>query len=91
MTDLVRFETLSALAVGIVRSLAYHDGDIVKASWFMELSRSRNDVYAPPDNPEIQDLLSNTDLLLDAYAVVWPEVSEYMSTYWHDTFKALHL
>ncbi len=91
ITDLTRFEVLSSIATDFVRGLAHHDGDIVKASWFLELSRSRYDVRTPSENLEILSILSNRDLLLNAYVVIWTEVSEYMPTYWRDTFKKLGL
>lgn len=90
-TDLARFETLGSLAVEFTRSLAYHNGDVTKASWFIEFSRARFDVYTPPDLPEVQKLLSDENLLNDAYAVVWPEAHEYKLTYWRDTLNKLGL
>lgn len=90
-TDLVRFETLSSVAIDFTKSLAYHHGDITKASWFIEFSRARFDVYTPPNLPEIQELLSNDALLNEAYAIVWPEAQDYKLTYWRDTFSKLGL
>lgn len=91
ISDLVRFESFSPLAVEFIKSLAHHGGDLTKASWFLELSRARSDVYAPPEAPEIQSLLSDSNLLNEAYAVVWPEACDYRLTYWHDTFQKLGL
>ena len=91
LTDLVRFETLKPLAVEFVKTLAVHDGNIVKASWLLALSRARFDTYNPPDCSEIQHLLSDEGILLEAYAVVWPEAEDYRLTYWRDTFKKLGL
>jgi hypothetical protein len=90
-TDLVRFETLSSLAIDFTKSLAYHNGDITKASWFIEFSRSRFDVYTPPNLLEIQELLSDDTLLNEAYAILWPETHDYNLTYWRDTFSKLGL
>ena len=90
-TDLVRFETLSSLAVDFTKSLAHHNRDITKASWFIEYSRARFDVYTPPDIPEMQTLLSDENLLNEAYALIWPEVREYKLTYWRDTFSKIGL
>lgn len=90
-TDLARFETLSSLAIEFTQSLAYHSGDITRASWFIELSRARFDVYTPPNLPEIQKLLTDENLLNEAYAVVWPESNEYKLTYWRDAFSKLGL
>jgi hypothetical protein len=91
LTDLARFETLKCLAIEFVNPLAFHDGNIIKASWFLELSRARFDAYNPPDLSEIQNLLSDKKLLLEAYAVVWPEAEDYKLTYWRDTFAKLGL
>ena len=90
-SDLVRFESLAELAVQFVRSLAICEGNIVKASWFIEYSRARFDVYTPPDNSEIMNLLTNEKLLNEAYATVWPvAVDEKASpTYWKETFNKL--
>lgn len=90
-TDLVRFETLSSVAIDFTKSLAYHNGDITKASWFIEFSRARFDVYTPPNLPEIQELLSSDVLLHEAYTILWPETHEYKLTYWRDTFNKLGL
>jgi hypothetical protein len=91
LTDLVRFETLKSLAIEFVKTLAFHDGNIIKASWFLELSRTRFDTYNSPDCSEIQHFLSDEGLLLEAYAVVWPEAEDYKLTYWRDTFMKLGL
>lgn len=92
-SDLVEFSTFSDLAVQFAKSLAHHNGDVIKASWFLEYSRSRFDVYTPPETDEMNDLLTNKKFLHQAYKVVWSEAmnSNVSPTYWQDTFNALSL
>ncbi len=92
-SELVRFETLEELAIKFVQSLAYHKGEFTKAAWFLEYSRARFDVYTPPNNEIIQEMLTNKELLNNAYAVVWAEAMEESAspTYWRDTFNRLEI
>ena len=90
-SDLFEFETLREIAITFTKSLAYHNGDVTKASWFLEYSRSRFDVYTPPNDILVNGLLSDEKLLNEAYAVVWSEVmkSNQSPTYWKDTLNEL--
>jgi len=90
-TVLAKFETLSPLAIEFTRFLAFHNGEITRASWFIELSRARFDVYRPPDLPEIQRLLSDRDMLREACEVIGPEAREQNYTYWRNTLRKLDL
>jgi hypothetical protein len=89
--DLVRFKQHADLAVEFVQSLAYHAGNDVKAAWFLEYSRSRFDVYTPPDDAQIRELLMDRELLESAAEVVRKQrvVSDPSPTYWRDTFFEL--
>lgn len=91
LSDLENFQTLAKVAVEFMNSLAYHRDDMTRASWFLELSRARDDVVPPSDLIEVQQLLANRDLLNDAYAIVWADARDYKLTYWRDTFKKLAL
>ncbi len=90
-TVLAKFETLSPLAIEFTRFLAFHEGDITRASWFLELSRARSDVYRPPGLPEIQNLLSDKRMLRKACAVIGPQVHKQNPTYWRDTLRKLEM
>ncbi len=92
-TDLVRFESLKHIAVSFYKSIALFDDNQIKASWFLELSRSRFGVYTPPECEEISTLLTDKKLLNKAYDVVYPlALDESVSpTYWKDTFNQLSL
>ena len=90
---LVKFKTHSDLAESFVRSLANHSGNAMKAAWFLEYARSRNDVYHPPRHTGIQGLLNDRHLLLEAANVVLEKMvdAERSPTYWEDTFRLLGL
>lgn len=92
-TDLVRFEAHSDLAVQFVANLANHQGDPIKAAWFLEYAKSKNDVYTPPDYEPINVMLSDKTLLEQAANVVRSHLveSEASPTYWNDTFTTLKL
>lgn len=91
ITGLVRFKTLKDIAVEFIKLLAYQNDDVIKSSWFLELSRARFDVYRPSENPVIYELLVNENLLDNAYATVWSEAMDQKisPTYWRDTFNQL--
>ena len=91
MCDLVRFVRHADLAEDFFRSLADHGSDPVKAAWFLEMSRSRTDVYQPPEHPAIRELLGDENLIRSAASVVQSSLvaSERSPTYWRDTFAAV--
>lgn len=90
--ELHNFARHEDLAVGFYRSMAEFGSDVTKASWFLELSRCRFDVYKPPNVPEIQSLLADRGYLESAAAVVLAHLDDEPSpTYWQDTFEALAL
>lgn len=91
MCDLVRFVRHADLAEDFFRSLADHGSDPVKAAWFLEMSRSRTDVYHPPEHESIRRLLADESLIASATSVVRSSLaaSEPSPTYWQDTFAAV--
>lgn len=91
MIELVRFETLAEEAVGFIKSLANHNGDTTMASWFLELSRARSDVYAPPNLASIQELLADRRALTCAADAVRHIAGGGNRTYWRDTLNELGL
>ena len=90
-SDLARFETLEGVAARFTESLAHHNGNVIKASWFLEYSRARFDVYTPPNSKSITELLANEELLNHAYATIWTDVIDQHAspTYWQDTLNQL--
>lgn len=92
-SDLVRFKTHQDLAEEFTLSLAHHDGDPIKAAWFLEYARCQSDVYTPPEIPSITSLLSDRLLLEQAASVVIEKVmpNESSPNYWDDTFAFLGL
>lgn len=87
-------DTDDDLAISFVESLSRHEGDAVKAAWFLELARSRGDVYHPPRKCKpIKQLLTDRALLEAAADVVIRERvgTESSPTYWDDTFLYLGL
>lgn len=91
--DLVRFGRHADIVTEFVESLARHNGDDVRAAWFLEYARSQCDVYHPPDYPPILDILADRVVLESARAVVLAKRvnREPSPTYWRDTFAALQL
>jgi hypothetical protein len=91
--DLHRFKNNSDIALEFFQSLAAHGDNPTKAAWFLELARACEDVYTPPDDPEIRRLLANRDALSRAAAKVRNERLgfEMSPTYWNDTFNALSI
>lgn len=92
-TDLVRFEAHRELAEAFVAGLANHHGNSTRAAWFLELARSREAVYAPPDYPPISTMLTNRALLEEAASVVRKQLlaAEPSPTYWKDTLAIFEL
>lgn len=93
LTDLVRFESLADLATDFITSLSAHQDNAIKAAWFIECSRSRFDVYSPPDHGTIIALLSDKEQLRQAYSVVLNSAigSSQSPTYWEDAIHQLGL
>jgi hypothetical protein len=91
--DLVRFRNHSDLAFDFFQSLRSHDDNATKAAWFLELARACNDVYTPPDDPEIRGMLLNPEFLRNAKNVVEQQRFGFdlSPTYWNDTFATLGL
>jgi hypothetical protein len=89
--ELVRFESETDLAEEFVRDLAFNTDNPLKAAWFLQYSRSQNDVYHPPLYEPITRLINDEELLLKAAVVIEQQVvpNEQSPTYWQDTFKTL--
>jgi hypothetical protein len=87
MCDLVRFGRHADLADGFFRQLAEHGSDPMKAAWFLEMSRARNDVRHPPKRESISLLLSDENLIRSAVSIVKSSLTatERSPTYWRDT------
>jgi hypothetical protein len=90
--DLVRFEKFADVGEACVKDLAYHNGDPIKAAWFLEYSSIKR-IIRSPSYESILHLIYDKDLLLEAALVVEREVRphEKSPTYWRDTFKRLGL
>jgi len=91
MGDLVRFKAHRDLAESFYRSIAYHQGDPIRAAWFLELARLQVEGFKSPKDPVIQGLLTDPDLLTAAGAVVIDKLlpHEPSPTYWKDAFATL--
>jgi hypothetical protein len=89
--DLVEFQRHADIAEDFANGLAHHESDPVKAAWFLEYARAKDDVSHPPFHPPIQQLISDRDKLQSAAAVVRETIAkrEKSPTYWENTFKAL--
>ena len=89
--DLVRFVRHTDLAEDFFRSLADHGSNPVRAAWFLEMSRSRTDVYHPPEHEPIRRLLADEDMIRSAASVVQLSMvaNERSPTYWRDTLAAV--
>jgi hypothetical protein len=90
-SDLVRFVRHADLAKDFFRSLADYGSDAVRAAWFLEMSRSQDDVYHPPEHKTIRQLLADESLIRSAAALVRSSLvaGEHSPTYWRDTFAAV--
>lgn len=90
ISDLVEYGSFSSLVTLFVKSLT---NDKVGALWFLELSRARCDVYHPPNQGEIANMLSNSTLLNVAYEIVLGEIMDDIKspTYWTNTLNEIGL
>lgn len=91
--DLVRFKDHADLALEFTKSLADHQQDKTKASWFLHYSAARFDAYTPPNDKQIRAILEDRSLLLGAASFVSSQFTgeERQSTYWNDLFLKLEL
>jgi hypothetical protein len=91
--ELIKHDSIADLALDFTKGLANHAGDPIKASWFLQYSMARNDVYKPPEDPEILEILSNKEYLKDAAEVVLKNCveNEASPTYWNDAFRVLEI
>jgi hypothetical protein len=92
-SDLVEFRAHRDIAETFAQWLAHHSGDPLRAAWFLEYARARNDVHHPPAHGPIQSLLSDQSQLEAAALIIRGTVAprEKSPTYWRDTFKSLGL
>ncbi|HVU14627.1 MAG TPA: hypothetical protein VHD90_25300 [Phototrophicaceae bacterium] len=94
INDLVDFKAHVDLAEEFVKALADNTSDSVKAAWFLEYARTQFDpVRQPPPHKPITRLITDTERLRKAAKLVREHVNltESSPTYWHDTFRRLHL
>ncbi len=91
--DLVRFKAHADLALEFTNSLADHQQNKAKASWFLHYSAARFEVYTPPEDRQIRAILENRNLLLSAASFTCSQLTneERHSTYWNDLFLKLEL
>ncbi|MDX1969619.1 MAG: hypothetical protein SFV23_20765 [Planctomycetaceae bacterium] len=82
-----RFKTHLDLVVEFIHELSCFDDDIVKCGWFVEISRSRFDVYKPPNDKRIIDMLADAESLTMALDLVLG--NELKGSYWDDAFMVL--
>ena len=88
--DLVRFERHADLASSLFQSLKDNTTDAVRAAWFLELARARNDVYHPPAVSPISAILADREATSRAAELARPMIANESSpTYWTDTLNAL--
>lgn len=87
LSDLWRFEVHRQLVIDFIDDISEFNNDLNKCGWFVELSRSRYDVYKPPNDERIVSVLSDTGKLEDALNLVITMGIE--GTYWDDTFRIL--
>ncbi len=95
LDDLFRFRRHVDVAETFVNSLVQHNGDYIKAAWFLELARSwiAAGPFPFPDYGPLCELLADEQLLETARKVVLENRGERESspTYWRDTFTILGL
>ena len=91
--ELTECEGYEDVAVEFVRDLAYHGNNSTKAAWFLEYTRSKHDIYHPPDYEPITGLINDRMLLKRAAELVSEQrvPNEPSPTYWRDTFKSLNI
>jgi len=93
LKNLIELKTYEQMAISFLWKLGDHNGNAIKAAWFLESSRARLNVYGPPPHPDIDSLLCDKDLLKSAFEVVERKmISEIKaSTYWMDVSLRLDL
>ncbi|MEN9362649.1 MAG: hypothetical protein RL095_4184 [Verrucomicrobiota bacterium] len=87
LCKLWEYESQRPIAWEFLQHLADFGDDCVRCFWFLELSKSRFEVYSPPYAAEVTALLENPNTLGKALNLILKHQVE--GSYWDDTLQKL--
>ena len=87
LSDLWRFKVHRQIVLEFIYNLSDFEKDMTKVGWFVELSVSRFDVYTPPIDEGIYEILLDKKLIDNALELVLK--NDLSNSYWDDAFKLL--
>lgn len=88
ISDCVRFEAHTDLMTSWLAQIASLESSAVQSAWFLECTRRHlaDDVYQPPEHPQMTPLLEDNCLAVQHFAKVSESLPGFdsSSTYWRD-------
>ena len=87
LTDLWSFEIHKDVVIKFIEDICEFNEDMNKCGWYVELSRSRYDVYKPTEDKWVHEMLGDHNKLSQAMDLVLK--NNFEGTYWDDAFNLL--